>query len=522
MVNQTLLFSLWIFSRFGLFRIVLGAALGLSLLYSPLEAAKLGLIRGVVFQDVSQNRIFSPGDRPIQGVAVSNGREVVLTDRNGRYQIQGREDAFVFVVKPRGWSTPVDDMMIPRFYHRMEGNSGSRSLDFPLYPQEEGDDFEALIFGDTQPRNLEEVYYLAHDTVAALTGSQVAFGVTLGDIVFNNYDIFEDVNGALATIGVPWRHVIGNHDVELQADTETGVERLYNETYGPAYYSFTYGPAHFIVTNNVQRMEGKKKGDSTYRTGLGEDQLAFVRNELERVPKDQPVFLLAHIPWIKSTPWADKAEQREFLKLLNEYPNAASLVSHRHMHSHEFVKNGEGGPPHHIVVMGASCGSWWRGEQDVYGIPHSLMRCGTPTGHGILSVKGKEWKIRYQVARRPADFQMHLHAPNSVETNKSGEEAVFANIFNALPDAEVLVRVGEGEWLPMKRVNEVDPVYAAAFKREAAHKETGFRKMSALLSSPHLWKASLPKNLESGFHVIDVRAKDKWAIYQGRRLIRVE
>src|SRR5690606_26773043 len=119
-------------------------------------------------------------DLPLRDVAVSNGRDIVVTDGNGRYELPVRENTTLFVIKPRGWKTAVNSNQIPQFFytHSPKGAVGDKvaglaptgplpaSIDFPLYPQEEADQFDVLVFGDTQPRNLEEVYYLAHDSVA--------------------------------------------------------------------------------------------------------------------------------------------------------------------------------------------------------------------------------------------------------------------------------------------------------------------------------------------------------------------
>ncbi len=491
---------------------------------------------GVVFHDITGTGTLGDGDRPLSGVAVSNGRDIAVTDGEGRYALSLRDDDVVFVIKPRGWTTPVDETQIPRFFylHSPEGATGERyrgleptgdvpeSIDFPLYPQEEPERFEVLVFGDTQPRNLEEIYYLAHDSLHELNDVNTAFGVTLGDIVFDNLAIFEDLNSAIATVGIPWRHVIGNHDLDFSATRHQSLRGTYRRVYGPNYYSFAYGPAHFIVLDNIL-WQGEHNTRS-YRTGLGEDQMTFIRNELERIPRDRLVVFMAHIPWIGSTPWADEGEREAFFELLRDRPRAISLVSHAHRHYHEFIDEEYGWPEgvaHHMVVVGAVCGAWWRGAPDEYGIPHAMMSCGTPTGYAFLSIDGSDWNLRYRAARRPADFQMHLHAPDTVASDHE-ETAVFANVFNALPDARVRMRVGPGdEWRPMRRVLESDPVFQAAREREEALPESPWRGMPGVRPSRHLWKAELPTGLSPGFHAIDVRAEDDWAVYTGRRLIRI-
>jgi hypothetical protein len=224
-------------------------------------------VRGIVFHDVGETGAFDPArDRPLPGVAVSNGREVVVTGDDGRYELPLRQPANIFVIKPRGWSVPVDELQIPRFYftHAPQGAAGTRypglqptgplpeSVDFALLPQDEPDRFRVLVFGDTQPRNTTELDYVARDLVADVVGFDAAFGVTLGDLVFDDLTLFDPLNEAIATIGLPWRHLIGNHDIDFTADTDHGARGAYYRTYGPSYYAFTWGPAHFIVLDSFR------------------------------------------------------------------------------------------------------------------------------------------------------------------------------------------------------------------------------------------------------------------------------
>src|SRR5690554_5849494 len=71
-------------------------------------------IRGVVFHDKNENGIYDAGDKPLRDVAVSNGRDVVVTNKKGEYVLPLRDDAATFIIKPRNWSVPVDDNQIPR------------------------------------------------------------------------------------------------------------------------------------------------------------------------------------------------------------------------------------------------------------------------------------------------------------------------------------------------------------------------------------------------------------------------
>ena len=72
---------------------------------------------GVVFHDANENGKPDNGERRLQGVGVSNGREIVDTNADGRYEIAVDDDTIVFVLKPSGWRPTQDANGISRFYY---------------------------------------------------------------------------------------------------------------------------------------------------------------------------------------------------------------------------------------------------------------------------------------------------------------------------------------------------------------------------------------------------------------------
>ncbi len=69
----------------------------------------------------------------IAGVMVSNGRDVALTDADGRYTLPVTDETILFVIKPSGYMTPVDPVtMLPRFYaiHQPAGSPAALGLTF--------------------------------------------------------------------------------------------------------------------------------------------------------------------------------------------------------------------------------------------------------------------------------------------------------------------------------------------------------------------------------------------------------
>lgn len=502
---------------------------------STLYAQNRLSVKGIVFHDKNENGVFDSGDKPLKDVAVSNSREVAVTNRKGEYELPLHDNSAIFVVKPRNWTVPVDENQVPQFYkmYSTTGISGTKyeglaptgplpeSVDFPLLPSEEPDKLKALIFGDTQPRDHQEIYFMSKDVIPELIGTDADFGVTLGDVVFDDLSIYDHLAGSLSPIGVPMWYVAGNHDFDYTGSNSLEARGTWYKKFGPSYYSFSHGPAHFVVLDNVRWItDGDKR---YYRTGLGANQLEFFRNELKRLDDDQLLVIMAHIPWEGSTEWYNETEKQEFYNLLGSHSNSVSLVAHTHRHYHHFIGQEAGFPrnePLHMISMGTVCGAWWTGAPNEFGIPHTMMSDGTPNGYAFLHIVKNTWKLEWKTAGVPEHVQMHIHAPDAVSSEN--EIKVIANIYNALPDAVVKMKIGEeGEWIEMSRIPQVDPVRLAEKERENQLGDVPWRKMGGDQDSEHIWEASVKPELKPGVYTLQINARDDWFEYQGEKLIHV-
>lgn len=494
---------------------------------------------GVVYEDQNGNRILDAGEPGLAGIRVSNGREVTVTDAEGRYQLPVDNDTILFVIKPSGYRTALDEDNISRFYyiHKPNGSPPLKfpgveptgplpaSVDFPLYPVEEPQQFDVVFFGDPQPRNQQEIDFIAHDVVEELRGVDAAFGVTLGDILFNDLNLFDSFNQTVGHIGIPWYNVIGNHDINFASDVDELSDETYERVYGPAYYSFDYGSVHFIAVDDVHWMrEGDRK---LYRSGLSEKQLDFIENDLKHVPQDQLVVAMMHIPLVRSTPWIAPRRER-LLQILEQREHSVSLAGHTHHHEHVMMGAAEGwngNRPHHHIINVTVCGSWWSGKPDETGIPHTMCKDGTPNGYSVMHFDGSKYLLDYKAARRDAGEQIRITAPEVVTLDRTAETIFHANVFNAMPNAVVEFRLGSGPWMRMtKTENETDPVFQQLYDEEEKLKaDLKWRKLAAPMVCPHLWKADMKAMNSVGSHLIQVRASNpNGQVLEGQRIIRAE
>ncbi|MBN2561336.1 MAG: calcineurin-like phosphoesterase family protein [Phycisphaerae bacterium] len=512
---------------------VVATVLGITFGVGATAALAEGVVRGVVFDDRDRDGARDPGEPVLPGVRVSNGREVALTDKEGRYELPVDDDDIIFVIKPRDFMTPVDKLNIPRFYyvHKPAGSpkplkhpgvapSGPlpKSVDFPLYRRPEPDTFDVVVLGDPQPRNVKEINYLAHDVVEELIGVDAAFGISLGDVVYDDLGLFEPYNGVVSTIGIPWYNVHGNHDMNYDVTSDELADETWERVYGPPTYSFDWGPVHFVVLDDVMYDGHVKRGD--YHSELGR-HLIFVENDLKHVAKDALVVLLMHIPIVETQ------DKEKLFALLKDRPHTFSMSAHWHFQKHFFLgpEDGwHGDEPHHHLVHATACGSWWSGAPDEFGIPHTTMRCGAPNGYSIITFSGHRYSIRFKAARRPANEQMSIFAPDSVKASETGSIEVLVNVYAGSDRSVVELRVdGTGQWTRMKRVKRPDPYWMALKAAEESDDPPNGRKIWRKCDSPHLWAVTLPAGFPKGGHVIEVRARDMFGqLAFGRRVIRSE
>ena len=507
---------------------------------SQLQAQQVA--KGRVYHDANFNQKFDEGEQGLADVRVSNGEQVVTTSKEGKYEIGVSDDTILFVIKPAGWMTPLSDDNLPRFYyiHKPAGSPADTTfagvaptgdlpanVDFALYPAKEPEIFKAIMFADPQPRDQAEVDYLIQDVLEELVGTDASFGVTLGDIMFDNLSLFDSQNQGIALLGIPWYNVIGNHDVNREAKSDEHSDETFERIFGPSYYSFEYGKAHFVVMDNVHWTYDENTKKHGYKGGISKAQMTFLENDLKFVPDEKLVVLMMHIP-------ITSMDQRgEIFKLLKDRPFTMSVSGHQHYQRHLYLdkEDGwEGEKPHHHVINVTASGSWWRGIKKYGDIPHAYSRDGVPNGYSIVTFDGNQYSFQFQAANRPADYQMHISAP--VELKGDQKAFAYANVFSGSEKTEItaVLRNHRGKAIKLEMIaahGEVDQDYKKLYDQELAlieklENKIDWVKMSAPVETGHQWKAALPNGIAAGMYTIEVQAKQpNGAVYKGLRPIRI-
>ena len=530
------------------------------ILHTPASAD--GLI-GRVFNDLNHNGAPDAGEPGIEGVRVSNGRDVVVTDPSGEYALDIRGDSIVFITKPAGYATPLNKYRLPQFYylHRPEGSPpGLRyqgidptgplpeRIDFPLHHQHEDKAFEAILFADTQPQTEEELDYIRDSVVNELIGTQAAFGMTMGDILFDDLSMLPRLSSIIAQIGVPWYNVPGNHEMNFLASDDTYSLETFSRWYGPPYYAFEYGDAVFVVLDDVHYQGTKAsgmRGNGGYHGKFGDSQLDWLEAELAHVPNDKLLVLAMHIPLFTRTgPDGDQRGVRDrqaLYDLIENYPNLYAVAGHTHTTQHVWIgeEDGfEGDEAFHHHVLTAVSGSWWSGPFDADSLPISLQRDGTPRGYHRLLVDGTDMTVKYKAAGHPDDYQMRImldaahHGPGGayrdfrpgelydgrINEDQVAAAAVVVNLFDGGPRSEIKFQVGEGEWVEMQRQVVWDPSYLDFSERNAG----SIKSWVEPEPSTHIWVGDLPDGLATGTHLLSVIAVDDFgSTHHGHKVLEI-
>jgi hypothetical protein len=157
--------------------------------------------------------------------------------------------------------------------------------------------------------------------------TQPDFIVFTGDLTHTTDDpkerrrrlaLFRDMVGELKTRKL--RFMPGEHDGSLDRS------EAFQEFFGPTHYTFDHKGVHFIVLDNV----------SDPRAILGDEQLAWMKQDLEQQDRDARIVVLTHRPLFPLYPqwdWATRDGDKA-IELLMPHRNVTVFYGHIHQEHH--------------------------------------------------------------------------------------------------------------------------------------------------------------------------------------------
>lgn len=512
--------------------------------------------RGTVYVDDNGDGMQSSGERGVPDVSVSNGCDVVLTDADGRYEIPLAPLQILFVSQPSGFSVAVDENNIPRFYYRHypdgvpESIGGSAvqwqfpigdatgvlpdTIDFPLTViEEDSTEFTAHAFADPQARTDLDQDKLREDLVTTLIGNPFGaeFGVTVGDVVFDNLHLYDRHKEMMGLMDIPQWYLPGNHDINFESPDARFANETYKLHFGPTYYSFNYGNVHFVALNNVEYAgAGQRLEDGeAYRGYIHDDQLHWLANDLAHVPSDRLIVIASHIPLVSeavdSTGAQATGPQTEnfaaLLEILEPFEHIYGMAGHDTSNSWKVEvghSHGWHGQPWIAHTLAEVRGNGWHtGPQDLRGVSDAMMQDGTPNGFYLLRFDDVEVVPEFMPfpygADAHQDMRITLDPPLSQSEGGSVNRGALAentlvvvNLFDGGARDSVWLSLNGAERQPMTYVVRTDPFVERVHEQlQGTDQAIGAPTLSA-----HIWQLPLPTTLSPGVHRIEVFSEDEF------------
>ena len=213
---------------------------------------------------------------PMAGVSVTNGKDVVKTDENGHYVMDGwLKDRFVTVTIPSGYWT--EDYYI-------EVGDAKEGYDFTLEKQDKDYTNHTFVQVSDSEVGADGVGEWVDNVRQVAEESEAAFIIHTGDICYE--DGLRTHKGGMnsGNMPAPVRYIIGNHDYISWGGY---AEDYFESIYGPVCYSFEVGDIHYIVTPIVHGADylGRYTNSDVWR---------WVKNDLENTSPDMKVVIFNH------------------------------------------------------------------------------------------------------------------------------------------------------------------------------------------------------------------------------------
>jgi hypothetical protein len=257
-------------------------------------------VRGVAFIDLNGDGVRQANELPLQGMAVSNQDQVVLTDAGGAFTLPPGPGNIIFVSEPDGYRT------VGKYWRAANGQT--QPLTFAMKPSAARGSFTFVDASDThisqgslpQTQRFRLIVDSLKPDFVIIAGDLVKDALRVGEPEATTY--YDLAAREFSAFKAPVWLVPGNHEnfgIETQlshVDPKNPLfgRAMYHQRFGPDYYSFTRGGIHFIGLNSVD-ISG-----TSYYGHVDSLQLEWLKRDLSFVPADMPVVTFNHIPLVSA------------------------------------------------------------------------------------------------------------------------------------------------------------------------------------------------------------------------------
>ena len=477
------------------------------------------------------------GAQGLEGVVVSDGIRVTTTGSDGYYELtSAKANGYVFISTPSGYA-PAQKGVLPQFYGYLTGNEDVKErVDFSL-TKEDQSEYTVLLLGDMhladRMHDFEQFRTFTDEVqqFRADNPGRKIYAITLGDMAWDIFwyrydleDYLAEVNADL--VDLPIYHTIGNHDHEsgVAGDFDTVVK--YRKILGPTYYSFNIGGYHYIVLDDI--LCKNTTSQRSFTDEITDDQLRWLKADLEHVSKSTPLVVTMHSPLYYNTGYvALNNGFNGFIKMFSGYKH--TLVATGHTHIIYNTDKLTSSVPVYESNSGAVCGAWWMTGSNFDGM--HLSGDGTPGGYRIMDVSGTDWEWRFKGTDRPDDYQFRTYdrnclqlsaakwTPNATSSGKTAFEAAVGEYAYASSDNYVLLNIWDydpswtvevtenGKSLPVTQLSDVkDPLYLVCY--EAYEYEHHYD--NSIYYSAYTTKHMFRVQASSATSTLDIKVTDRF------------
>lgn len=342
---------------------------------------------------------------PIPGVIVSDGFSSTITNEDGIYEIIRNEKAtLVYYSTPSDYeiNTESSTVSMASFYQHI--TSDKERYDFKLKRLNNNEsDFTLLCIGDPQVKEEAQIQRFRDEIMNDIkdlkaSSSKPIYAIAMGDMVHDKPNLLEPMKITIGSVGIPVFTIVGNHDkVASENSYEPRNADLFSKTYGPLNYSFDRGNVHFICLDNVLFTD-----DSNYSAGFTDEQVEWLKSDLQYVPKSKMIILSYHMPMRNSNNIVIRNKTR-ILEQLEDYANVHLMCGHTHYNDNFEISSPISAYEH---IHAASCGAWWKSV---------INGDGTPNGYAVYEISNtgmNNWY--YKAAKFDKSHQFRLHWGDTV------------------------------------------------------------------------------------------------------------
>ena len=500
-------------------------------------AVLAALLPQMLFAGVVKGRVTADG-KPLAGVQVSDGRQIVVTDAKGRYSMKSdKADSIVFITTPSGYMARMTDAVRPGFWQILTKAPGKKERhDFELEKQDQSR-YSVIFITDTHfaaDPSRDDLNRFKRDVLPTIvreykdaSAKGAVFSVNLGDFAHDRYWYDFGLNEYkaeqfLASSGypAPLYSVCGNHDndgavASLGDKNDFESAWNYRHTWGPACYSVNVGGDHWIFMDSVEYINDGEpdarhkniNGRRNYNCRFLEKDIEWLRKDLNFVKPGTRIFFCCHVPVLNDASKSEVLQPGQAAILddvFKDFPRVYVFSGHTHKHIN--TSNDEF-PRFRQFIFGATSASMWQHPEGYQAIGSdssnqaiNVMDCSDPDPRPrYVAVNGSKSMMRIYDINAVGDFYRNdpqcnifhrLYPERSWYADPKFRNMVYVNYWGYAPGQTVEI-LEDGKPLDVTRSKLDEPLYVITYVTPKLD-ETSVASKSAMKDrkTPHSFVAT--------------------------------